>query len=216
MKKRIVTIGREFGSGGRSVGRMVAQKLGVSFYDKELVRQISLKTGFHEDFIEQGEYAPIQSWMAYAFPASGVRNVMQGMSAEDFLWCMQCRVIRELAEREPCVIVGRCADYILRERMDCLNAFIHADMASRADRVVRLYGQAETSIERRLEDKDKKRRVYYKHYTGQEWGAAANYDVSLSTSALGLERCADIIVSLMQEELPEAGEIKGGAYDASN
>ena len=164
MSKRIITISREFGSGGRTIGKEVAQKLGYSYYDKELVRQVAVETGFDEKYIEQaGEYAPSKNWLSFGFAARGSQGAMEGMSANDFLWAIQCRVIRSLAEKEPCVIVGRCADYILREREDCLNVFIHASMAARADRIVRLYGSSEKSPEKRLEEKDKRRRVYYKH-----------------------------------------------------
>lgn len=151
MSKRIITISREFGSGGRTIGKEVAQKLGYSYYDKELVRQVAVETGFDEKYIEQaGEYAPSKNWLSFGFAARGSQGAMEGMSANDFLWAIQCRVIRSLAEKEPCVIVGRCADYILREREDCLNVFIHASMAARADRIVRLYGSSEKSPEKRL------------------------------------------------------------------
>lgn len=131
MSKRIITISREFGSGGRTIGKEVAQKLGYSYYDKELVRQVAVETGFDEKYIEQaGEYAPSKNWLSFGFAARGSQGAMEGMSANDFLWAIQCRVIRSLAEKEPCVIVGRCADYILREREDSLNVFIHASMAA--------------------------------------------------------------------------------------
>ena len=116
-----------------TIGKEVAQKLGYSYYDKELVRQVAVETGFDEKYIEQaGEYAPSKNWLSFGFAARGSQGAMEGMSANDFLWAIQCRVIRSLAEKEPCVIVGRCADYILREREDCLNVFIHASMAARA------------------------------------------------------------------------------------
>ena len=113
-----------------------------------------------------------------------------------------CRVVGgmdgllELAQMGPCIIVGRCADYILREREDCLNVFIHASMAARADRIVRLYGSSEKSPEKRLEEKDKRRRVYYKHYTDGDWGMSQNYHLSLDSGIIGIQRCVDIISEL--------------------
>ena len=105
MSKRIITISREFGSGGRTIGKEVAQKLGYSYYDKELVRQVAVETGFDEKYIEQaGEYAPSKNWLSFGFAARGSQGAMEGMSANDFLWAIQCRVIRSLAEKEPCVI----------------------------------------------------------------------------------------------------------------
>ena len=204
MEKRIITISREFGSGGRTVGKQVAERLGISYYDKELVKQVAVETGFDEKFVEQqGEYAPTKSWLSYAFAARGSQGVMNGMSTDDFLWAIQNKVIRELAEKGPCVIVGRCADYILRDREDCLNVFVHADMKSRAERIVRLYGESEKSPEKRLEEKDKKRKVYYKHYTGQEWGMSQNYHLSLNSAEFGIETCSELIVSLAAMEKKE-------------
>ncbi len=198
MEKKIITISREFGSGGRTVGRMVAEKLGIPFYDKELVDQIALETGFAPQFIEEnGEHAPGNSLFSYAFAPQGVPGVMNGLSTADFLWNIQCSVILQLAEKGPCVIVGRNADYILKDRSDCLHAFIHADMDFRADRIVRLYGESEKSPEARLNEKDKRRRVNYQHYTGRTWGLAQNYDICLNSSTVGVEKCADIIVEMV-------------------
>ena len=109
-------------------------------------------------------------------------------------------MIRELAEKGPCVFVGRCADYILRERQDCLHVFVHADPEVRADRIVRLYGESEKKPAKRLEEKDKKRRTYYKYYTGQEWGMSQNYHLCLDSGALGLDTCVDLIVGLAGKE----------------
>lgn len=200
MSKQIVTISREFGSGGRSVGKRVAELMNVPYYDKELVKKVAVETGFDENFIEQqGEYAsPWKNLFSYAFAGSGIRQPMNGLSAEDFLWVIQCKVILDLAEQGPCVIVGRCADYILREREDVLHAFIHAATPFRADRVVRLYGMTDKDPEKRLEEKDKRRRAYYRHYTGCEWGMYTNYDLSLNTSLVGIERAARIIVDVAQ------------------
>ena len=199
MEKRIITISREFGSGGRTVGRLVADKLGIPFYDKELVENIALESGFAPKFVEEnGEHSPGRSILSYAFAPQGVPGVMNGLSTADFLWNIQCGVILQLAEKGPCVIVGRNADYVLKDREDCLHTFIPASMEFRADRIVRLYGESEKSPEARLQEKDKRRRVNYQHYTGRNWGAAQNYDICLDTSTLGIEQCADIIVSLVQ------------------
>ncbi len=199
MEKKIITISREFGSGGRSVGRKVAEKLGIPFYDKELVDQVAVESGFAPKFVEEhGEHSPGKSLFSYAFAPQGVPGVMNGLSTADFLWNIQCNVIMQLAEKGACVIVGRNADYILKDRKDCLHVFIHADQDFRAERIVRLYGESEKSPETRLAEKDKRRRVNYQHYTGRTWGMSQNYDISLNTSKLGVETCADIIVGLMK------------------
>ena len=199
MEKRIITISREFGSGGRTIGHLIADKLGIPFYDKELVDQIALESGFAPNYVEEhGEYAPGKSIFSYAFAHQSVPGIMNGLSTADFLWNVQCSVILQLAEQGPCVIVGRNADYILKDRTDCLHAFIHANTEFRADRIVRLYGESEKSPEARLQEKDKRRRVNYQHYTGREWGMSQNYDICLDSSRLGVETCADIILSIIQ------------------
>lgn len=203
MEKRVITVSREFGSGGRSIGRELARRLGMEFYDKELVRRVAAKTGFDPSYIEeQGEHAPGRSRLSYLFNNQGTPGVMKGLSAADYLWCTQRDVILELADRGPCVIVGRCADYILRERPDALHIFVHADLAFRADRIVRLYGESEESPEQRLQEKDQKRRVNYRHYTGREWGMAQNYHLCLNSGVLGVERCVALILELLAPENP--------------
>ena len=200
MKKNIITISRQFGSGGRTVGRQVAEKLGIPFYDKELVEQISLESGFAPKFVEEhGEHAPGKTMLSYAFAPQGMPGVMNGMSTADFLWHIQCSTILQLAEAGPCVIVGRNADYILKDREDAFHAYIHADDAFRADRIVRLYGESEKSPESRLAEKDKRRKLNYQHYTGRTWGDAANYDICINTSKVDIEKAAQIIVDLVSE-----------------
>ena len=168
MDKRIITVSREFGSGGRSIAKELANRLGWKYYDKELVKQVADETGFSPEFIEErGELASSGSRLAYAmFGRGGTPGVMK------------------LAEQGNCVIVGRCADYILRDREDAFHIFIHAPMSFRADRIVRLYGESEHSPEQRLQDKDKRRRVNYQHYTGREWGMSQNYNLCLILRAM--------------------------------
>ena len=198
MEKKIITISREFGSGGRTIGRKVADALGIPFYDKELVDQIALESGFAPKYVEEhGEHSPGKSFFSYAFAPQGVPGVMNGLSSADFLWNIQCNVILQLAEKGPCVIVGRNADYILKDRKDVLHAYIHADLPFRADRIVRLYGESEKSPEARLQEKDKRRRVNYQHYTGRTWGVAQNYDICLDSSTLGVDACVDILINIV-------------------
>jgi cytidylate kinase len=199
MKKTIITISRQFGSGGRTVGHLVAEKLGIPFYDKELVDQIALESGFAPKYVEEhGEHSPGKSFFSYAFAPQGVPGVMNGLSTADFLWNIQCSTILQLAEKGPCVIVGRNADYILKDREDCLHIYVHADMEFRAERIVRLYGESEKSPQTRLQEKDKRRKVNYQHYTGRTWGDAVNYDLCVNTGTVGVEQAADMIVALVK------------------
>ena len=196
MEKKIITISREFGSGGRTIGHMVADKLGIPFYDKELVNEIAVESGFAPKFVEEhGEHSPGNSLFSYAFAPQGVPGVMNGLSTADFLWNIQCSVILQLADKGPCVIVGRNADYILKDRPDVLHAYFYAPEAYRADRIVRLYGESDKSPESRLHEKDKRRKVNYQHYTGRNWGQSQNYDICLNTATVGIENCAEILVN---------------------
>ena len=123
-------------------------------------------------------------------------NRAYGPTNEDYLWNIQYNLITELAQKESCVIVGRCADYILRDTADCLKVFIHADMDFRAKRIVEVYGERENSPEQRIKDKDKRRAAYHRFYTNRKWGQSQNYHITLDSGALGLERCTEIICSL--------------------
>lgn len=194
MNTKIITIGREFGSGGRSIGKSVAEALGWDYYDQELVRHVAEKTGFAEQYIEEtGEFAPSKSKFAYALSSVGAPQVANGMSASDYLWTVQSKVILDLAEKGNCVIVGRCADYILASRTDCLNVFIHASMEYRSRRIVLLYGETEKPPQKRLTEKDKKRSVNYNHYTGRVWGDSRNYHICLDSGVLTPEVCVQMI-----------------------
>lgn len=195
MKKKVITISREFGSGGRTVGKKLAEKLGYAYYDKELIEKVHGETGFSKEFIEeQGEYSPSKSMFSYAF----IGRDINGVSMNDYVWNAQRKIIIELAESdEPCVIVGRCADYILRDREDVFNVFIHADMEFRAKRIVQEYGETAESPQKRLKDKDKKRKINYRYFTDREWGVCQNYDISLNSGTLGIDKCVDIIADLV-------------------
>ena len=191
MVNRIITISREFGSGGRTIGRKVAEKLGIPCYDAELIQKIAEESGYTADYIkEESEYAP-GGWLSTVFT-----DRTMGLTNQDKLWSIQCRVIEELAQKGPCVIVGRCADYILRGKVDCLNVFIHASMEKRAERIVNEYGERKERPEQRLKDKDKRRTAYHRFYTDMKWGHAQNYHVCLDSGELGIGRCVELISQL--------------------
>lgn len=196
MSNRIITISREFGSGGRTIGKEVAAKLGIHCYDSELIEKIAQESGLAKEFIaEKGEYASHGGWLANAFSYGSSYN---GTSVQDYLWKVQREIILELAEKESCVIVGRCADYILRDHDNCLKVFIHAAADKRAERIVKIYGETMAAPEKRLQDKDKKRKAYYHFYTNMEWGEIQNYHITLDSGVLGIDKCVDIITDLYQ------------------
>ena len=198
MEKRIITISREYGAGGQPVGHLIAEKLGIPFYDKKLVEQVAQESGFAPKFIEEhGEHSPSGSVFSYAFAPQGVPGVMNGLSTSDYLWNVQCNVILQLAEKGPCVIVGRNADYILNDRKDVLNVYLHADIPSRVARVLEA-NPDEKNPEGRIAARDKRRRLNYQHYTGRTWGMSQNYHICLDTSVLGIEQCAEIILNAVK------------------
>lgn len=188
---RIITISREFGSGGRTIGKEVAAKLGIPCYDKDLIEKIAEETGYAEKFIaDESEYAPNSNSLAYMFIGRG----LDGLSNADKIWIAQKKVIEEIAEKGACVIVGRCADYVLRERKDCLNVFVYADKKFRAERIVKQYGESAVEPEKRLADKDKKRKLNYKYFTEREWGKRQNYHLSIDSGFLGIEKAVALII----------------------
>ena len=191
MTKRIITISREFGSGGRFIGEEVAKKLGIAYYDKNIINEIAEKSGLSPKYIqENAELSPKKGLFAYAFAGRDIT----GKSVEDLVYEAQRKVILELAEKESCVIIGRNADYILKDRDDVLNVFIHGDTPEKIQRITRLYNVEEQKAVKMMVDIDKRRMANYNFYTDQKWGKASNYTLCLNSSKLGYDRCEKIIM----------------------
>ena len=194
MKNRIITIGREFGSGGRTIGREVAKRLGIPCYDQEIIEKMAEESGFTKEYVEiESENATPTSWVGTAFSSD---QTFSFPSNQERLWSLQHKIISEIGERESCVIVGRCADTILDKTADLLKVFIHADFDKRAERIVEKYGETEVPTEKRLKEKDKRRALFYQLYTDKTWGAMENYHIVLNSGVLGIDKCVDIITSL--------------------
>ena len=195
MAKKIITISREFGSGGRFIGEEVAKKLGIAYYDKNIISQIAEKSGLSPEYIqENAELSPKKGLFAYAFSGRDIT----GKSVEDMVYEAQRNIILELAEKEPCVIIGRNADYILKDRDDVLNVFIHGDMPEKIKRITGLYNVKEKEAVKMMADTDKRRRTNYNFYTDQNWGKASNYTLCLNSSQLGYDRCEMIIMECVK------------------
>lgn len=191
MAKRIITINREFGSGGRFIGEEVAKKLGIAYYDKEMIGQIAEQAGLSSEYVrENAELSPKKGWFAYAFSGRDIT----GKSVEDMVYEAQRKVIMEIAEKENCVIVGRNADFILKDRKDVLNVFIHGSIPEKVRRICSLYNVTEVDAIKMINDIDKRRRTNYNFYTEQKWGMAENYTMSLNSSVLGYDLCQKIII----------------------
>lgn len=204
MKKRIITISREFGSGGHTIGKTVAEELGIEFYDQELLEHIAEETGFSREFIES---AAEDSTANYSLLFNMVVNRSLQLRNEptpaDTVFFAQMKIIQNIVKQEECVIVGRCSDYILRDRKDCLNVFIYGDTEDREKRIIERYGENDKPIRKRIAEKDSRRKTYYSHYTDRPWGMPQNYHLCLNSSALGEKCCVSIICRLFQESRNE-------------
>ncbi len=195
MDKKIITISREFGSGGRFIGEEVAKKLGFACYDKNIIGQIAEKSGLAPEYIrESAELSPKKGLFAYAFAGRDIT----GKSVEDLVYETQRKMILKLAEKESCVIIGRNADFILKDRDDVLNVFIYGDLPEKVERICRLYHVSEQEAVRMMTDIDKRRMTNYNFYTEQKWGKASNYTVCLNSSRIGYEKCEEIIVGCVK------------------
>jgi len=191
--KTVITIGRENGSGGRLVGEALAKALGIKCYDKELLYETAKESGFAAGFIAENEEKKPNFFMGtgmfYAYE--------QPVSLQ--LYVEQSKIIKRIAEREPCVIVGRCSDYVLAEENNVLNVFIHAPLKDRITRVAARDNVSEDKAKSKIQKTDKARASYYNYYTNKTWGDAKNYHLSLDSSALGIEGCVNVILSCLNE-----------------
>lgn len=195
MAKRIITISREFGSGGRFIGEEVAKKLGIAYYDKKVINEIAEKSGLSPEYIqENAELSPKKGMFAYALAGRDIT----GRSVEDMVHEAQRKVILELAKKGPCVIIGRNADYILKDRDDVLNVFIHGNMPEKTQRIIRLYNVDEKKAVKMMADTDKRRMTNYNFYTEHKWGKTSNYTLCLNSSQLGYDRCEKIIMECIK------------------
>lgn len=192
-KKFVITVSREYGSGGRYVGRLIADKLGIKFYDKDLIVKLAEKTGLTEEYIEKNE--------EQRDPLSILNNgFYAGLSNSDELFIRESELIKELASKESCVIIGRCADFILKENKNVLKVFISGTMKDKIKRATKIYGIDEKDAEKEINRINKLRANHYKHYTGNEWLEASNYDICINSDLYGVEKTADLICELVKEK----------------
>ncbi|NLE15380.1 MAG: cytidylate kinase-like family protein [Spirochaetales bacterium] len=198
----VFTIGRQFGSGGRQVGKVLAEKLGIPFYDKELIAISARDSGLSEALFsnadEKATSSIFYSLVMGNYPmASGALGVTE-MPLNDQLFLIQSKTIKRLASEGPCVIVGRCADYILRDMDNVLNIFIHADLKNRVERAVRVYEVPENKAEDVCLKTDKQRANFYNYYSDRKWGMCRTYDLSIDSGLLGIEGCAQQIIGFAE------------------
>lgn len=202
MDKVVITIARQYGSGGRTVGEMLAQDLGIHYYDKELMKLASEDSGINETlFVKADE--KIKGTLLFKAARNAYSGELISPESEDFvsndnLFNYQAKIIKQLAEEESCVIIGRCADYILKEYENVLSVFVHAPKDFCIEQATKKLSMSTKEIEKYIAKTDKRKADYYKYYTGREWTDARNYDLCLDSSKLGFERCVEEIKAYMQ------------------
>lgn len=198
----IITIGREYGSGGRQIGQEVAKYFGIKCYDKELLERAANDSGICKELFEHHDEKPTNSFLyslvmdTYSFGYSSAGFNDMPMNHKIFL--AQFDAIKKLAEEGPCVMVGRCADYALSDWPDCFSIFIHADMDARIRRIASKYGKSDKEAKDIIIKTDKSRASYYNYYTNKKWGSTKDYNLCIDSGKLGLDNAAKIIINAVQ------------------
>ncbi len=199
----IITIGRQFGSGGREIGEKLAGKLGIPFYDKELLTRAAKESGFCEEMLETHDERPTNSFLynlvmdTYSFGYNSSSFVDMPISHKIFL--AQFDTIKKIAGEGPCVIVGRCADYALAEYKNCVHIFIHADPEHKVKRIMQKYNLTESKAKDMINKKDKQRQSYYNYYSSKKWGRSDTYDLSVNSAKLGIDGTVDMLMQYVMD-----------------
>lgn len=192
--KITITISREYGSGGRYIGQLVADKLGIKLYDKEFVEKLAVETGLTEEYIENNE----QKRNALDALNSGYYF---GMNNSDELFIKESELIKEIANKESCVIIGRCADFILKDNSNVIKVFVYSNMEDEVKRATKFYGLDEKNAKKEIKRINKLRASHYKYYTEKEWKDNSNYDICINSDVLGVEKSAELIYNLIEEKI---------------
>jgi cytidylate kinase len=202
--KTIITIGREFGSGGHQIGKILADDLGIPYYDKELLERAAKDSGLCKEIFENQDEKPTSSFLyslvmdSYSFGYSS--NVMNDMPLNQKVFLAQFDSIKQLAKEGPCVIIGRCADYALEDNPNLLSVFIHADMDARVHRIANIYGLTANKASDRIRKNDKSRSSYYNYYTCKEWGNADSYDLCINSAKYGIDGTVELLKAAIAQK----------------
>lgn len=195
MLKSVITISRQYGSGGRFIGKKLAEKLGIPYYDNEIITMSAKESGYAENIFEKAEQMSSHSFL-YSVSMFGTAAGVYGLPLSDKVFLVQSDIIKKIADSGPCVIVGRCADYVLREYPNIINFYLYSDLESKIERYKNFYndaGKNEKEIRDEIIKRDKKRGAYYNYYTTQRWGDIENYHLSIHTDSVGIDGCVDIL-----------------------
>ncbi len=203
-KKIIITIARQYGSGGREIGERVASALGIPLYDKEIITDAAAKGDFHPEVLKNADESAANSLLYTLAMGSNIAGTTMRfgykMPLNDKLFILQSELIKEYAEAGSCVIIGRCADYVLRERDDVMKLFIYGDLEHRKQRIAERYPEIKSSqLVDTINKTDKRRSSYYNFYTGNKWGKYDNYDMAINSSTLGIEGAVEIILAAVKQ-----------------
>ena len=190
----IITISRQYGSGGRFIAKKLAEKLGIPYYDNELITMAARESGYSEAIFEKAEQLSTHSFL-YSLSMFGSVDGMYGLPLADKVYIAQSEIIKKCADEGPCVVVGRCSDFVLKDYKNVVNFFIYSDEKSKVERAVKYYGIDQDKALSELKKKDKKRANYYNYYTSQAWGAFENYHMSINSDAVGIDATVDILAS---------------------
>lgn len=207
MDKVVITIARQYGSGGRTVGKMLAKDLGIPYYDKELLKKASEESGINEGLFagadETLKNSPLLRITKKVYQGQLIPPDSNDFTSAENLFNYQAKVIKQLAEEESCVIIGRCADYVLRDYDNVLSVFVHAPEDYCIEQAKKKLAMSEKEVKKFIQKTDKQKEEYYKHFTGREWSDARNYDLCLDSSKLGYEKCVAEIKSYMKVRFGE-------------
>lgn len=202
MSKQIITISREFGSGGRLIGKRLAENLGIPYYDKELLNRIAEESGFSREMMEEAEMRAKSSFFYSLSSAFGTgESGPDSLSLNERFFLAQFDTIKKIAEEGSCVIVGRCADYVLRGEPGATNIFVYAETQDKIRRAVEEYGVPEKDVKKIMNDTDKARANYYNYHTGRKWGLPVNYNLSFDSGYISIENAVKLIQQYLELKL---------------
>ena len=202
MDKYVITIARGYGSGGRTIGKMLSEELGIPYYDRDLLRLASDDSGINEQLFAKAD-EKLKRSLLFKIARKIYKGVLIPPDSDEFisnenLFNYQGKIIMELADTETCIIIGRCADFILKDHPNVVRLFVHSPLQDCINTLVEMTGKSEKEVEKQILEIDKHRAEYYKYYTGREWENAKHYDLCLNSSKLGFDKCVEIVKSYLQ------------------